>query len=125
MTNGEGRVERRKHKRFQAAGGAHVIVKPFGGKVGQLIDIGMDGLTFDYIAGEEPSNPQVELDIVMTDSAFCLRNVPCETISDFETEKVPFTALTIRRCGVQFGELSPYQKAQLEKFIQNHTTIEA
>jgi hypothetical protein len=29
-----------------------------------------------------------------------------------------------KRCGVQFGELTPDQKSQLEDFTQNHTTGE-
>jgi c-di-GMP-binding flagellar brake protein YcgR len=123
MTNEEERVERRKHKRLRVEEDAYVILKPY--TAGRLIDISMDGLTFDYVSTKEPSKIESELDIAVINSAFSLRNVPCKILSDFRTKSLPSNPLSIRRCGVQFRDLTPHQKSQLQRFIQNHTVGEA
>jgi hypothetical protein len=125
MINSEEQAERRQCKRFQVEDGAYIILKPFDGRVGRILDISIDGLTFDYVSGEQPSNMPNELDITMANGTCRLRNVPCKIISDFETEYVHLVPLSIRRCGVQFGDLTPDQISQLEYFIHNHTVGEA
>ena len=125
MTDTKEPVERRKHERLQVKDGAYVMLKPFGSKVGELIDINMDGLTFNYIGGEDlPTtqyDTQYELDLVTTNRVFSLRDIPCKIISDFVTTNFPHSLLRIRRCGVQFRKLNGYQISQLKNFIQNHT----
>lgn len=118
--------ERRKHKRFQVQNGAFAVFTAFSWphstqKLGQIIDIGMGGLAFSYIASEEPSNGSLELSIFLAENRFHLRNIPFETISDVETNEVPFSSITMKRSGVQFGELTPNQISQLKYFISNHT----
>ncbi len=123
MTNRKGQVERRKHKRFRVHEDAYVILKPY--TVGPLIDISMDGLTFEYVSIKEQSKMESELDIAKTNSAFSLRNVPCKTLSDFEVLDIPSNLLSIRRCSVQFRDLTQHQISKLEYFIHNHTVGEA
>ena len=117
--------ERRKHKRFQVRNGAFVVLGtppwPHSTKVGQIVDMSMGGLAFSYIAEQEPSNGSFELCIFLADSSFHLRKIPFETISDLETDEVPFSSITMKRSGVQFGELTPNQISQLKYFIQSHT----
>jgi len=118
--------ERRKHKRFRVQNGAFAVLTAFSWphstqKLGQIIDIGMGGLAFSYIASEEPSNGSLELSIFLAENRFHLRNIPFKTISDVETKKVPFSSITMKRSGVQFGELTPNQISQLKYFISNHT----
>ena len=123
MTNRKDIVERRKHKRFQVLSGTFVALLPDYVKLGQIIDISMGGLAFRYMAGREPSRG-LYLDMFSSDKTFYLGKIPFETISDFETQDVPFSSLATRRCGVQFGELTHIQTSQLEYFIQNHTIVE-
>ncbi|HID30727.1 MAG TPA: PilZ domain-containing protein [Desulfobacterales bacterium] len=118
--------ERRKHRRFQVDNGAFAVL---GGlswshstqKLGQITDIGMGGLAFSYIASEELSDDSVELNIFLAENRFHLRKIPFKTIWDIQTEKVPFSSITMRRSGVEFGELTPDQRSQLKYFIRNHT----
>jgi hypothetical protein len=123
MKNGEERVERRKHKRFRVQEGAYVIFQPY--TVGRLIDIGMDGLTFEYVSIKQPSKMESELVIAMTNNAFSLRNVPCKILSDFKVEDVSSNLLSIRQCRVQFRDLTQHQISKLGDFIHNHTVGEA
>lgn len=118
--------ERRKHKRFRVQNGAFAVFTAFSWpystqKLGQIIDIGMGGLAFSYIASEEAPTGAVELSIFLAENRFHLRNIPFETISDVETNEVPFSSITMKRSGVQFGELTPNQVSQLKYFISNHT----
>jgi len=121
--------ERRKHKRFRVQSGAFTVLTAFSWphstqKLGQIIDISMGGLAFSYIASEELPNVSLELSIFLAGNRFHLRSIPFETISDAETNEVPFSSITMKRSGVQFGELTPDQISQLKYFIRNHTTGE-
>jgi hypothetical protein len=121
MSQGKDESERRKHKRYPVKNGAFAVLGPPSTKIGQIINISMGGLAFGYIAGKEPSDTSFELGILLAEDSFHLTKVPFKTVSDQEAKEVPFSSLTMRRCGVQFGELRPNQMSQLEYFMQNHT----
>lgn len=118
MTKEKKLAEHRKNNRFRVSRDAFVALGPHFNRVGRLTDIHKDGLKFHYIARKEPPQKSFEIDIFLTDGDFYLEKVPCEKVADIETLGTP----SIRQCTVQFGELSPDQKSQLEYFIQNHTT---
>jgi hypothetical protein len=120
MTNTEQRVERRKHKRFQAWNGAFVGLGPYSLKLGQIVNMSMGGLAFRYIGSSKPSKMKTRSKIFV-DNGFCLDDVPLETVSDFEAKQKPFASLVMRESGVQFGELTHDQKSQLRYFLSNHT----
>ena len=85
----------------------------------------MGGLAFTYMADEKPRNQSFKLDIFSADDGFYLKKVPFQTISDFQTTKyVAFYPIAMRRCGVQFRELTDHQMFKLEYFIQNYTMSE-
>jgi len=118
-------VDKRKHKRFRsqdlafAAFGSHIK------EIGQIMDISMGGLAFRYIADGDQLNESHELEIYLANNGFHLKEVPFNTISDFElTSEFPLSSIIMRRRGVQFGELPQTRVSQLEYFIQNHTVGE-
>jgi hypothetical protein len=118
-------VERRRHQRFQVPKNVFVTLGPHYVKLGQMIDVSMDGLAFCYKDREEPSDESFELDIFLAGNSFYLYKVSYETISDFETKGVPLRSPTMRRCSVQFGQLTHHQISQLKHFIENYATGEA
>jgi hypothetical protein len=124
MPHGKPEDDRRQLQRFRVQDGAFVILSPSDAGVGRLIDISMDGLSFDYVTTQEPSSEPTALEILVSDSAFRLYNVPCKIISDFETFQIPEARSHKRRCGLQFGELTQSQISQLEYFIQHYTIRE-
>jgi hypothetical protein len=83
-------VERRKQKRFRVPRGIFVLINPDSSKVGQIIDIGMDGLAFDYVGADmESSTESRELKIFTSEYSFRLYDIPCRIVSDLTTYKVP------------------------------------
>ena len=128
----EVQVERRKHKRFQAPDRSFAVHGPHVTDRSQIIDIGRGGLAFRYACSTKRLNRSFELDMLFADldilfseASFYLGKVPIKTISDIRDNQTPFGSITMRRCGVQFGELTPDQVSQLEYFIQTHTTADA
>jgi hypothetical protein len=118
-------VERRKHKRFQAPKGLYAQVGPQNANVGRVDNLSIGGLAFTYVGSGGASNGSY-LDLSFAHS-FYLGQLRFQTISDYESvEKAPsFSSETMRRCGVKFKKLTRYQKAELERFIQNHAIGEA
>jgi hypothetical protein len=119
-------VERRRHKRFQAEGGAYAAVRPQYDKIGQIIDVSRGGLAFRYMVSGSQEDASSELDIFLIGDSFHLDKVPFLTVSDEEIpERLSPGAQKMRRCAVQFGELTQMEILKLEEFILNHTVDEA
>lgn len=115
-------VERRKHKRFKVQDGTFAVLMPHFYNWGQIIDISRNGLAFRYTGNALSQNLSSQLGISKANIGFYLGGVPFKSISDFEiANKVANSFTTIRRCGVEFGELALNQISQLEYFIPNHT----
>ena len=125
MPDGKQADDRRQLKRLRVQDGAFVILSPSDAGVGRLIDISMDGLSFDYVTTQKPSSKPTELEIFVSDSAFRLYNLPCKTISDFKTFEIPQVRSHRRRSGIRFGKLTQSQRSQLLYFIRKYTTGEA
>lgn len=117
---GKRRVERRKHKRFQAPKGLFAGFRPGYTKMGSVVDMNARGLAFRYVGGKDHVSGTC-MDIFMIGDVFHLGEVSVKVISDVE---VLGGKSSIRRCGVQFGELTDIQRFQLQKFIQDCTAGE-
>jgi hypothetical protein len=125
MTGRNEVVERRKNARFHAPKHACVALRSDYVRLGHIERISMDGLEFRYVADMGPLSEPWELDIFFAGTAFYLYKVPFAAISDCETvNDTPFPSLPIRRCGVQFKELTPNQKNMLKYLIQEYTIRE-
>jgi len=118
-------VDNRKHKRFRSQDLAFAAFGSHSKEIGQIIDISRGGLAFLYISDGDQINESTELEIYLANNGFHLKEVPFNTISDFElTSEFPLSSIIMRRCGVQFKELTQTQVSQLGYFIQNHTVGE-
>ena len=120
MRNKNKPVDRRRQQRFDVRNSAFVLLGPDSTKLGALIDISMGGLSFNHMARKPPSNELYELDIFLIDQDFYLQQVPFNIVWDCPTEENPLSSITMRRCGVQFGQMTHTQMSQLEYFIQAH-----
>lgn len=112
MTDTSAIVERRKHKRYIVSKGAFVAIRPPDTGVGRIIDISIAGLTFDYVTMQKPMIRATELEIFVTNSSFRMYEVPCKSVWDLTTYDIPTIPLHKRQCGVEFGKLTPCQKAR-------------
>ena len=119
------RVDRRRHKRFQAPQGVFVGVGPDLDSIGLLRDISMDGLSFRYVGNGEVLNGSY-VELFMTEGDFYLGNVPIDIVSNIELLGEIFSSSeTLRRCSVKFKKLTSYQMAKLQEFVDKHTVGEA
>ena len=115
--------ERRKNQRFKAAQGAYAVLGSVTSKLGQIEDISMGGLAFKYLADEARSNGTGELDIIIRQNRLCVKNIPIQTVSDFELAREnAFSTVRLRQQGVQFVELTSDQASQLEFILKHHTS---
>jgi hypothetical protein len=138
-------IERREHPRYSAKVGTFAllratsialskipdmsmgeigfaVIKSKPVKMGQIININMKGLAFDYIERRGDSIQVFKLDILFARDAFYLGKLLFKPVFDYAVDsEVPGSSFAIRRCGVQFGELTAYQKSRLEFFVNNHT----
>ncbi len=123
--NEEGQFERRKHERFHVQEGALAVLGPHFRKMGQIMDISWGGLSFRYVARDEPSEGQINLNISLPDGTFRFHDAPFQTVWDSSTPyDFSFGAITFGQCGVRFGQLSDVQTSQLEYFMHNYTENE-
>jgi PilZ domain-containing protein len=112
--------EQRKEKRFQLKKCAFAIPSARSRKLWQIMDISKGGLAFQYVANGERLYDSSDLDIAYSSDSFYLEKVPFKAVSDLEVENgIRWSSLKVRRCGVQFGELTQHQVSLLEDFIQN------
>jgi hypothetical protein len=119
-------VEQRKNSRLQVTRDALVGLGPDFVRLGQVIDVSMDGLAFRCFGSQEPSKGASELDIFLAGRAFYMRSIPFKTVWDFEmADEVWSGSVTVRRYGVRFGQLTSNQTSLLNYFIENYTTGEA
>jgi len=117
--------ERREHERFRVRRDACVALMSDFRHVGQIIDISRGGLSFSYVPIAELQDESLELDIFLAGGSSYLYKVPFKAVSDSETDSDnPFPSLSMRRYGLQFGELTHSQKSRLEYFLQNYTIKE-
>jgi hypothetical protein len=101
---------------------AFAVIKSKPIKMGQIINISKDGLAFHYIDRQEASNSLFKMDILFAQDAFYLDRLLFKPIFDIKiATDIPLNSFTIRKCGVQFGELSAHQQSRLAYFIRNHT----
>jgi CheY-like chemotaxis protein len=115
-------VERREHERFKVKDGAIAIPISDLPKQGKIIDISKSGLAFCYKGNGDLSKELTELSISMDGEDLNLDNIPCKTISDFTlADDAPLESMVMKRCSIQFGDLTSIQTDQLEHFIENHT----
>ncbi len=123
--DGKGVAVKRKHKRFRSQDLAFAAFGSQSMEISEIIDISKGGLAFRYISDGNQVNKSRELEIYLANNRFHLKEVPFNTISDFElTSEFPLSSIIMRRRGVQFGKLTQDQVSQLGYFIQNHAVGE-
>ncbi|MDY6989013.1 MAG: PilZ domain-containing protein [Thermodesulfobacteriota bacterium] len=122
-------VEQRRHARFQVPVlSAYVMIPRPGPRspiVGNIVDIGLGGVSFCYIAGDERPHTSSHLHILLPDRSFLLDSMPVRTVSsDFQLEHQTPVNVATRRCGVTFGDLTDDQKSDLTFFIRTLTAAD-
>ena len=142
------RGDRRAHKRFQVKKEAVALIRPVSvtqlqvadrsmgeiacavyrskpSKFGRINNISMDGLSFDYIAGQEQSSQPLVLDILLANRRFYLANLTFKSISDvIVAGDFSMDPIKMRRHHVRFERLAPAQIRKIQYFIQHYSGCE-
>ena len=123
-------AERRKHERFKVKNGAIAIIRPLNTPVTiqkycQIINISKGGLAYRYIIRNGESNEPFKLDVLFIQDSICsvyLKDVSSKTVwvSHIDS-KTSFNRVTIKKRGVQFGEMKPNQMSQLDRYLKKCT----
>jgi hypothetical protein len=121
MLSGRRQKEKR-DKEYQVRGDVFVLLKSNGiNLVGSMREISLNGLSFHYIGKEKVLSKEGELAICSGGKDFFLYRVPCTILFDSKVYKNHPSPISMRRCGVEFGELDDKRMTQIEYFIQKHT----
>ena len=112
-------VERRARKRIAVHTPAIAVVRAKPTIIlGQIQDISLGGLSFTYMHNTVRLNESSELEILLPGEKYYLNGLPFATVSDSVVPKEnPFSVITMRRRGVRFTHVTPYQISQLRDLI--------
>ncbi len=113
------RFKHRKHKRYKVRDGLTVVLDPETQKGDEILDIGMGGLTFNYVDVGEPLEDKFKIDILV-DNELYLEKLKVILASNIEVGDISFRAKNIRRISVQFASLTPVQEFDLKALIRSH-----
>ena len=127
MTNATQEVERRKNRRVLLNGRADaVLFGPDFTKGVQIVDVGSGGLGFRYVDGQKTVDGPLELDILWDHMDIFLLNLKVKSVSDFQVaNEFLLGVIPIRRCGVEFVNLTLDQISQLENLLEKSGTSQA
>jgi hypothetical protein len=123
--------EQRKHKRFFPKDSAFAVSERFLFGVGTLVDISGSGVSFQYAYDSADDwdllKGSVKLDLFKSKPSRSVIGIEGTVIYDSALHwKIGvFGNYQMRRCGVQFGELSGNQSSELELFIKDFTVVES
>ena len=116
-------ADRRRHKRFRIRDGALAFLGSF---PGVITDISQGGIGVKYVVLEQKKDENFKLDIFFPQGDFFLPGIPGRLVSDVEyPSEAPFSAVKVKRLGIQFGQLTGEQEQRLKYFLLHNAIAEA
>lgn len=114
--------ERRRQDRFSTKDKVFLTFRPDFDRLGIIKDVSSGGISFEYMPLECVDCPQrVEVDIFSEVRGFYLSRVPCRIVYDVDLDGLNGSG-HLKRCGLEFMELSPGQNTKIDYFL-NHFTM--
>ena len=115
-------TERRRHPRYPVQRGAVAFADTSINRLGHVEDIGMGGVAFRYMYFDDEGESTNTLNLYYPKYNFYLKRLPVRLITDIEEfNPSQFKTVVMKRCGMQFLNLTPEQKKQIERFISLYT----
>jgi hypothetical protein len=115
-------AERRKGKSFQVRSTAFVVYHS--NRLGRIMDISMEGLSFSHVERDRKPRKLRNLDIFLIDRDFYLEKIPLVSDSVVKSYKPSIRSIYFGEYTVQFGDLTNRQKSEIEYLIRNHAKEE-
>jgi hypothetical protein len=127
-------ADQRRSTRYRIGGNAYALLKqPQYKELGKIIDISQTGISFLCINQGDWEADSFEIDIFIgheqnncLSEQIILKNIPLKPISYCrDNDKKHRASAMMRRCGVEFDQLTQDQRARLDLFILRHGFVEA
>jgi len=114
-------IEKRRYKRYLPPEGTVALVGEPLTILGTIMDLSESGLSFRYIQKRRQPFELSQLDILYTDKLIYIDHIPFRAVSDIEIPCITSSRLfRLRRCGIQFKDLTERQTYLLKNLIRNH-----
>ncbi len=111
-------MDKRAHKRYPGVEGAIVAVRPRAEILGRMIDVGLGGLSFQYIDSSIDESPSDELTVLMSVPRLYVDRIPYRTVADFPLpQEFSFSSIPVRRRCVAFGRLTAAKSDAIKQLI--------
>lgn len=116
--------ERRRTDRFTVPNRIFVRLGSNVYQVGRIIDIGLNGLSYEFISDEKAPEEVAEADIFTLDDGFLFSGLPCSVVYQI-AESLPgqeegaLKAFMKIRCGIHFHDLQEEQHSKLSGLLKN------
>ncbi len=116
-------IEKRRHTRYSAKHGAYAAIGPLPSKIGQIINISIGGLLFEYMEnGNEEGDGLNEILLLLGGHGFFVEEIGFSTIDDYSIpNSTSFSSIKMRKTRLSFENLSIQQFSDLGYYIQNNT----
>jgi hypothetical protein len=117
--------ENRKYRRFAIKD--CTLIFDSSTDVGEVVDISMGGLSFTCPDMPEESDAPFEVSLICGDDKFFVDNIQCKKMMnpDVPGSSVFGSKEKGDRCNIEFGDLTPKQRLNLEHIIQSFSHGEA
>ncbi len=109
----------RKHKRYQVQEGLTVVFDPGSFPGDEVVNIGLGGLTFNWVDRGEPLPDKFQIDLLL-DGKIYLEELKVKLVLNVEMGDISYSSKNIRRINVQFLNLTPVQEFDLRALIKSH-----
>ncbi|MCK8603895.1 PilZ domain-containing protein [Desulfoferrobacter suflitae] len=116
-------LDRRQFKRHPVKGDFFITFRPEFRRMGRVKDISKGGVGLEYtIYDDQKALENVEVDIFSAEADLHISKIPCKVAYDVRVDNYPsFDNLQVRRCGLEFAELSYQQYAAINSLVSLHT----
>jgi hypothetical protein len=112
-------LKHRKYKRYEAQEGLTVVIDPGSFPRDQIVNIGLGGLTFNWVDRGHPLSDRFKIDLFL-DGKLYLEKLKVKLVSNIEVGDISYSSKNIRRISVQFLSLTPVQEFDLKALIKSH-----
>ena len=125
MKNDRLHTERRQHQRYRVQKNAYALLRNESLYPGQITEISLGGMVFQYNSKNGHSPEASEIDIVSADftDAILIRHLDIKKVSDIAiSEETAGENRQLRKQAVRFGNLRRSQKSRLNCFIRSYSS---
>ena len=125
MKNDRMHTERRQHQRYRVQKNAFAFLRNKSICPGQITEISLGGMAFQYTSQNGGSPAASEIDIISANytEAILLRHLDIDTVSDTViSEENTAGSSKLRKQVVRFGDLTRSQMSRLKFFIRTYSS---